>query len=134
MYMANMTGRHLMDGLPTTRIQVNTKTITIQMLKMHAQSGIMYVVLDRVCARHDTDGHQDHTEFETGENVYHGQSGFYILSDDQEKALKLPTGEYDIPLSICAKQYGSDGSLVFDTNGNNGLPGDVIQVYGTQNK
>ena len=72
--------------------------------------------------------YHDHTEFETGENVYMGQEGFYILTDDEEQALRLPTGDYDVPLSICAKQYGSNGELVYDTRGNNGLPGDVIQV------
>lgn len=58
-----------------------------------------------------------------------GQEGFYLLSDEQEEALKLPKGDYDVPLSICAKEYSSNGSLIYDTNGNNGLPGDVIQVY-----
>lgn len=72
---------------------------------------------------------QDHTEFTTGENVYRGQEGYYILSDDEEQALNLPKGDYDIPMSICSKQYSSDGSLVYNTFGNNGLPGDVIQVY-----
>jgi bilirubin oxidase len=71
---------------------------------------------------------QDHTEFETALNVYMGQDGFYLLSDDQEKELRLPAGSYDIPLSLSAKEYGSDGSLVYNTRGDNGLLGDVIQV------
>lgn len=74
--------------------------------------------------------YHDHTEFQTGENVYMGQEGFYLLSDDEERGLNLPNGEHDIPLSICSKQYGEDGQLVYDTNDNNGLPGDVIQVNG----
>lgn len=39
---------------------------------------------------------KDHTEFETGENVYMGLDGFYLLSDDEERALNLPKGKYDI--------------------------------------
>jgi bilirubin oxidase len=74
------------------------------------------------------DSRQDHTEFETGLNAYMGQEGFYLLSDDEEDALKLPAGSYDVPLSMSAKEYRADGSLLYETNGNNGLPGDVIQV------
>jgi bilirubin oxidase len=57
-----------------------------------------------------------------------GQNGFYLLSDDEERALKLPQGDYDVPLLLAAKEYSSNGSLIYDTNGNNGLPGDVIEV------
>lgn len=72
---------------------------------------------------------QDHTEFETGENVYMGLDGFYLLRDDEEQALNLPRDAHDIPLSICAKRYGPDGALVYNTNGNTGVWGDVIHVY-----
>jgi bilirubin oxidase len=58
-----------------------------------------------------------------------GQEGFYLLTDSEEQALNLPPGLYDIPMSLTSKQYAQDGSLVYDTNGNNGVPGDVIQVY-----
>lgn len=75
-----------------------------------------------------TNSREDHTEFETGLNAYMGQEGFYLLSDDQEDALKLPKGDYDVPLSLSAKEYRADGSLLYETNGDNGLPGDVIQV------
>ncbi|KAF2822088.1 Cupredoxin [Ophiobolus disseminans] len=74
--------------------------------------------------------YHDHTEFETSVNVYMGQNGFYLLSDDEETALRLPTGNYDVPLLISAKEYSRNGSLFYDTNGNNGLPGDIIQVNG----
>lgn len=74
------------------------------------------------------DSLQDHTEFATGLNVYLGLEGFYILTDDEEDALDLPSGVYDIPLSISAKQYNSNGTLVYDTKSDYGIPGDVIQV------
>lgn len=57
-----------------------------------------------------------------------GQDGFYLLSDEEETVLRLLTGDYDVPLLISAKEYSSNGSLFYDTNGHNGLPGDVIQV------
>jgi len=73
---------------------------------------------------------QDHTEFETGENVYMGLVGFYLLSDGEEQALDLPRDNHDIAMVITSKQYGPDGELVYNTNGNTGLWGDIIQVYG----
>ncbi|KAF2851790.1 Cupredoxin [Plenodomus tracheiphilus IPT5] len=74
--------------------------------------------------------YHDHTEFETGENVYMGLDGFYLLSDDEEEALNLPKGQYDIALSICSKQYGNNGELIYNTNGDTGVWGDIIQVNG----
>lgn len=59
-----------------------------------------------------------------------GLYGFYLLTDEDEQALDLPTGDYDIPLALSAKQYAADGSLLFDTHNNTGLWGDVIHVNG----
>jgi bilirubin oxidase len=61
-------------------------------------------------------------------NAYLGLEGYYILTDDEEQALKLPASQYDIPLALSAKQYSSNGTLVYDTHDNQGVPGDVIQV------
>ena len=71
---------------------------------------------------------QDHTEFQTSENAYRGQEGFYYITDPIEQALDLPTGKYDIPLALAAKVYNTDGSLKFDNNDDFGLWGDIIQV------
>ena len=57
-----------------------------------------------------------------------GLHGFYLLSDDEEQALDLPDGDYDVPLVISAKQYAANGSLVYNTNNNTGLWGDIIEV------
>ncbi|KAF2005748.1 hypothetical protein P154DRAFT_318772 [Amniculicola lignicola CBS 123094] len=72
--------------------------------------------------------YHDHSEFTTGEHTYHGQSGFYILTDPEEQALGLPNGGHDITLSLDAKVYHANGSLNYDTNNNAGLWGDIIQV------
>ncbi|KAF2014792.1 bilirubin oxidase, partial [Aaosphaeria arxii CBS 175.79] len=74
--------------------------------------------------------YHDHTEYRTGENVYRGQEGLYLIHDPEEQALALPSGNYDLPLSISAKTYNSDGSLWYNTNNNIGLWGDVIQING----
>lgn len=74
------------------------------------------------------DDFQDHTEYLTAKNVYRGLEGLYIITDEEEQALKLPSGDYDIPLSMSAKQYAIDGSLVDEEDDGTGLWGDVIQV------
>lgn len=52
----------------------------------------------------------------------------YIITDPQEQALKLPKGDYDVPLAIAAKHYHDDGQLWYTTGHNNGLWGDIIEV------
>lgn len=111
------------------RYLVSTKTIIIRMHKMRAPSGIMSVSrLERKDPVQLMLTSQDHTEYATGVNVYLVLEGFYFLTDDEEQALKLPTGQYDVPLALSAKQYSTNGTLAYNSNGNYGLPGDVIQV------
>ncbi|RMZ70364.1 bilirubin oxidase [Pyrenophora seminiperda CCB06] len=74
--------------------------------------------------------YHDHTEYQTAKNVYRGLDGFYIISDEEEQALNLPAGDYDIPLSLSAKRYATDGSLIDEDGEHIGLWGDVIQVNG----
>lgn len=75
---------------------------------------------------------QDHAVDHTAENAYYGQAGFYILNDDYQRSLNLPSGKYDIPLSLAAKFYNKDGTL-WDPEANRettSVYGDVIQVNG----
>ncbi|KAF2203222.1 Cupredoxin [Delitschia confertaspora ATCC 74209] len=74
--------------------------------------------------------YHDHAEYSTADGAYHGQAGFYILTDSHESSLGLPSGDYDVALGIESKLYNSDGALLFETNDNAGLWGDVIQVNG----
>lgn len=80
---------------------------------------------------HVTHNSLSHTNIEkTAESVYTGQAGMYILHDEAEDALNLPSGygTYDIPLILTTKQYNADGTL-FSTNGvTDHLFGDVIEV------
>jgi hypothetical protein len=130
MFMDNTIVRRLMGGPQTTHILANTKTIIIPIPKMLERSGIMSVLQVTFSGGYFrfADRLQDHTEFTTGVNAYLGLEGFYLLIDDEEQALKLPSNQYDVPLAITAKQYGSNGTLIYDTHDNNGVFGDVIQV------
>ncbi len=74
--------------------------------------------------------YHDHAIQQTSRNVYMGLAGMYIVQGDDELGLPLPKNAYDIPLIIHDKQFASDGSLIFDNQGNHSLMGDVITVNG----
>ena len=54
----------------------------------------------------------------------------YILHDPAEDDLKLPSGAYDVPLVLSAKQYNNDGTLYSPAKELTSLYGDVIHVNG----
>jgi FtsP/CotA-like multicopper oxidase with cupredoxin domain len=74
--------------------------------------------------------YHDHAMDWTGRNVYMGLAGFYLIEDDEERALPLPRGRHDIPLMICVRQFDAVGSIVYDARGHIGSVGDVILVNG----
>jgi spore coat protein A, manganese oxidase len=74
--------------------------------------------------------YHDHQVHETARNVYAGLAGMYIVHDDYERDLNLPSGEYDVPLIIHDKLFDARGQAIFDNNGELGVWGDVITVNG----
>jgi len=57
-----------------------------------------------------------HPHGKTGPQVYRGLAGLFLISDDQEQALNLPSGEQDIPLVIQDRTFDRDNQLVYLTN------------------
>jgi spore coat protein A len=57
--------------------------------------------------------YHDHALGITRLNVYAGLAGFYLIRDDEEDALNLPSGPYEIPLMIQDRKFGVDGSLLY---------------------
>lgn len=86
--------------------------------------------------------YHDHALGITRLNVYSGLAGMYIISNEQERALNLPSGIYEIPLVIQDKTFNSDGTLFYPKNVANpppnfpdisitpGVAGDTIIVNG----
>ncbi len=60
--------------------------------------------------------YHDHAIGITRLNVYAGLAGFYLIEDPVEEHLKLPRGNYDIPLMIQDRSFNSDGSLQYPEN------------------
>ncbi|MGH9599458.1 MAG: multicopper oxidase family protein [Terracidiphilus sp.] len=57
--------------------------------------------------------YHDHALGITRLNVYAGLSGFYLLRDEQELAMNLPSGDYEIPLSLQDRTLDNRGQLVY---------------------
>ncbi len=86
--------------------------------------------------------YHDHALGITRLNVYAGLAGMYIIRSEQERALNLPSGIFEIPLIIQDKTFNEDGSLFYPTNVQNppptfpnvsitpGFSGDTIIVNG----
>jgi len=81
----------------------------------------------------------DHMHDFTAQNVYKGLASLYTLfsddinldTDDETTGLRLPSGEYDIPLVIADKAFDPrSGQLFFDLFNLDGMLGDKDTVNG----
>jgi spore coat protein A len=57
--------------------------------------------------------YHDHAVGITRLNVYAGLSGFFLLRDDEERAMDLPSGDYEIPLLLQDRTLDEEGQLVY---------------------
>jgi FtsP/CotA-like multicopper oxidase with cupredoxin domain len=74
----------------------------------------------------------DHRFDFTAQNVYKGLASFYTLfsddigldTGDENTGLRLPSGDYDIPLLFTDKVFDQSGQMFFDTFNIEGIVGD----------
>jgi FtsP/CotA-like multicopper oxidase with cupredoxin domain len=71
----------------------------------------------------------------TSPNVYKGQVGFFRAFDsvdtgDETSGLRLPSGEFDVPLLFADKAFDANGELFFDPFNLDGILGDKDTVNG----
>lgn len=69
----------------------------------------------------------------TGRQVYHGLAGGILVNDDEEAALGLPAGEYEIPIVLQDRRFDADNQLVYVRHMHErmmGFHGDRILVNG----
>lgn len=55
--------------------------------------------------------YHDHRMGFTGSSVWRGLAGFHLNRDDEEDALHLPAGRYELPLFIADRSFEADGSF-----------------------
>jgi FtsP/CotA-like multicopper oxidase with cupredoxin domain len=87
-----------------------------------------YVYPNRQIA--STLSYHDHQMHRTGPNVWMGLFGAYLIEDDVEASLNLPSGAYDVPVIIQDRAFRTDGSLRYSPDMMHGALGDVILVNG----
>ena len=69
-------------------------------------------------------------------NIYAGLVGQLLLRDEQEDALNLPSGAYEIPLTLYDRIFTADGQLFYPTSGDPQHPwvtefnGDAVLING----
>jgi FtsP/CotA-like multicopper oxidase with cupredoxin domain len=75
--------------------------------------GETYVYKFTVMDRAGTYWFHPHPDMQTGRQVYNGLAGLFLVSDDEESAVRLPTEAQDIPLVIQDRTFDHDNQLVY---------------------
>jgi len=98
--------------------------------------GGRYVYEFTVVNRAGTYWYHPHPHRRTGPQVYAGMAGLFLVSDDGEADLGLPSGEFDLPMVIQDRIFDGD-RLDYLVNGQTdrmlGVLGDEILVNGRPN-
>jgi FtsP/CotA-like multicopper oxidase with cupredoxin domain len=77
-----------------------------------------------------------HTHEKTATQVYRGLAGAMIVEDEEERALGLPSGEFEIPLVIQDRAFDGDNQLAYGGDMHTsmfGFYGDRVLVNGRRN-
>lgn len=96
--------------------------------------GATYEFDFEVINRAGTYWYHPHPHGRTAPQVYMGMAGFFIVSDDEEQALDLPRGEFDIPILVHDRRSAVSHTFEYaptETDRLNGLLGDVMLANGT---
>ncbi len=98
--------------------------------------GEQFVYEFEVMNRAGTSFYHSHSHELTAEQVYQGLAGLITVTDDAEKKLDLPQGEYDLPLVIQDRTFNNRNQLQYlhGMHGRmTGFLGDTILVNGKPN-
>jgi spore coat protein A len=74
--------------------------------------------------------YHDHAIGITRLNVYMGLAGFYLVRSPIEKALKLPAGEFEVPLAFQDRSFEASGALSYPSTWVSHFVGDKLLVNG----
>ena len=70
--------------------------------------------------------YHDHWMGGTGRAMWRGLVGFHLVLDPAEAALGLPSGDRDLPVMVCDRAFGQDGSLTYPVVGPMTAPGHAM--------
>jgi FtsP/CotA-like multicopper oxidase with cupredoxin domain len=95
--------------------------------------GETYIYEFEIHNRAGTYWYHAHTHSVTARQVYSGLAGLLIVSDEQEQALNLPSGDLDIPLVIQDRSFDEHNQLSYSSHmmqRMQGFLGDQIMING----
>ncbi|MFN0241259.1 MAG: multicopper oxidase family protein [Planctomycetota bacterium] len=93
-------------------------------------SGSSYTYDFTVLNRAGTYWYHPHPDMRTGYQVSAGLAGLFIVSDDEEAALSLPRGEFDVPLAIQDRRIDRGNQLLYNHDTVAGFLGNEMFVNG----
>lgn len=94
------------------------------------QMGQTYEYEYIIANRAGTYWYHPHPHGRTGPQAYYGLAGLMIVSDEEEAALGLPAGDFDLPLVIQDRSLDNQNQLVYFADTMNGFFGDQVLVNG----
>ena len=74
--------------------------------------------------------YHDHTIGMTRLNIYAGLAGMFMIRDEEEDRLNLPSGAYEIPMLIQDRTFAADGTLLYPPAVNGTHPAWVQEFFG----
>jgi FtsP/CotA-like multicopper oxidase with cupredoxin domain len=98
--------------------------------------GERYVYEFEVLNRASMNIYHPHPHETTAKQVYHGLAGALFVHDQEEAALELPSGEFEVPLVIQDRLFDDDNQLIYIRHMHDrmmGFYGDRILVNGQTN-
>ncbi|MBL6987922.1 MAG: multicopper oxidase domain-containing protein [Methylobacter sp.] len=78
--------------------------------------GETYIYEFEIMNRAGTYWYHAHTHSVTARQVYSGLAGLFIVSDDQEQALNLPSGDQDVALVIQDRSFDNQNQLAYSAH------------------
>jgi FtsP/CotA-like multicopper oxidase with cupredoxin domain len=66
----------------------------------------------------------------TGTQVYGGLAGLFLVSDDEERAARLPGGERDMSIVLADRTFDSANQLVYEAAMGRGMMGGMTGFFG----
>jgi len=100
------------------------------------EKGKQYVYEFEVKNPAGTNWYHSHTHEMTARQVYQGLAGLITITDEAERKLDLPGGEFDLPLVIQDRSFSSDNQLHYSLTMHQrmqGFLGDTLLVNGKHN-
>ncbi len=85
--------------------------------RLAIKPGETYVYDFTVLDRAGTYWYHPHPHGRTGPQAYYGLAGLFMVTDEEEIAPDLPSGDYDLPLVIQDRLFDGDNQLVYGGRG-----------------